>query len=272
VRWCCCCCCADPILHSLHTTGGLKGWQWLFLLEGLPSIVLGFVVLRALTERPQDATWLTAAERLALAACLEEDGRATQVGSGSETVARAMANGRTWFLAGIYFTIPVTLYGIGFWLPQIVKSASGGTDFQVGALSAIPYTAGAAAMIVTGRHSDRTGERRKHVAFAAVVCAASLVALSNVTGTAASIATLSFAMAGLASMMGPFWAVATSTTRGVAGAAAIALINSVGNTGGFVGPYLLGAVNDATHSFTAALLMIAGIVAAGGLLILAIRE
>jgi MFS family permease len=262
----------SPISGTLLSlrAGGLAGWQWLFLLEGLPSIALGFVVLRVLPERPQDATWLTAAERLALVAGLEEDGRAIE--RESPTVAGAMANSRTWLLAGIYFTIPVTLYGIGFWLPQIVKTASAGTDFQVGALSAIPYTAGAAAMIIAGRHSDRTGERRKHVAIAAFICAASLVVLARVTGAAASIAMLSFAMAGLASMMGPFWAVATATTRGVAGAAAIALINSVGNTGGFVGPYLLGAVNDATHSFAAGLMVIAGIVAAGGLLILAIRE
>jgi MFS transporter, ACS family, tartrate transporter len=101
-------------------------------------------------------------------------------------------------------------------------------------------------MVNAGRHSDRTGERRKHVAIAAIVCAGGLVSTARVSGAGTSLVTLSLAMAGLASMMGPFWALATATLRGIGAAAAIALINSVGNTGGFVGPYLLGAVNDAT--------------------------
>ena len=262
----------SPISGALLSlrAAGLAGWQWLFLLEGLPSVILGLVVQRALTERPEDARWLTGSERAALAACLEEDARAVQ--AEADTVAGAMASRRTWLLAVIHFlTIPVTLYGIGFWLPQIVKSASRGSDFQVGLLSAIPYAAGAVAMVVVGRHSDRTGERRRHVAAAAILCAASLVALTRVTGTAASVLALSLAMTGLASIMGPFWAVATSTARGVGRAAAIALINSVGNTGGFVGPYLLGAVSDATHSFSAGLFVIAGllVVGAAGFLVVA---
>jgi MFS transporter, ACS family, tartrate transporter len=139
-------------------------------------------------------------------------------------------------------------------------------------LTAIPYAAGAIAMIVTGRHSDRTGDRRWHVAGAALVCAAGLLWAGRVSGAVASIAALSLAMAGLASMMGPFWALATSSMRGVGAAAGIALINAVGNTGGFIGPYLLGAVNDATHSFAAGLAIIAGIVVVGGLLVLTVPE
>jgi MFS transporter, ACS family, tartrate transporter len=110
--------------------GGLAGWQWLFLLEGVPSTVLGFVVLRTLTEHPKDAVWLTAPERVALAAVLEDDARATPVAA--DTVRQAIASRRTRLLAGVYFIIPVTLYGIGFFLPQIVRTASHGTDFQVG--------------------------------------------------------------------------------------------------------------------------------------------
>src|SRR5205814_857410 len=246
------------------------GWQWLFLVEGAPSIVLGLVVLRTLTERPQEAAWLGAGERAALASCLEEDALRSGVEHG--TVAAAMRNGRVWSIAAVYFTIPVALYGIGFFLPQMIKTASRASDLQVGLIGAIPYAAAAIAMVVTGRHSDRTGERRKHIVCAALVCAAGLIAAAGASGTAASVAALSVAMAGLASMMGPFWALATARTSGAGGAAAIALINSVGNTGGFAGPYLLGAVNDATHSFAAGLVIIAAVVTVGGSLILAIRE
>ena len=262
----------SPISGALLSLGGggLAGWQWLFLLEGIPSIVLGFVVLRVLADGPQEAAWLTVAERAALVSWLEEDGRAAPAGAG--TVIEALTSGRIWWLAAVYFTIPVALYGIGFFLPQIVKTASRGSNFQVGLLSAIPYAAGALAMVFAGRHSDRTGERRKHVACAALVCAAGLLAAARVSGPGASVLALSLAMAGLASMMGPFWAFATATTSGAGAAAAIAMINAIGNTGGFAGPYLLGAVNDATHSFAAGLTIIAGIVVAGGLLILPIRE
>jgi len=254
-------------LLSFHGFG-LAGWQWLFLLEGLPAVVLGLFVLKFLTERPEEAMWLSDAERATLVACLREDSRAQP----AETTARALGNRRTWLLAVVYFTIPVTLYGIGFWLPQMLKTASGGSDLTVGLLSAVPYTAGAIAMVIAGRHSDRTGERRWHVVVAALVGAAGLAASTLSTGVAWSLVTLSIAMAGLASMFGPFWALTTSTMGGVGAAASIALVNSVGNTGGFVGPYLLGALNDATGSFALGLCAIAAMLAAGGLLVLAVSD
>lgn len=245
---------------------GLAGWQWLFLLEGLPAVILGFVVLRALPDGPHEARWLTATEKAALVSCLDEDARAIK--AEAQTTGRALGSGRTWLLAVVYFTIPVTLYGIGFWLPQMMKTASGASDFLVGVLSAIPYAAGAIAMVLAGRHSDRTGERRWHIAIAALVSAVGLTSSTQATGVAAAIAALSLAMLGLTSMMGPFWALATSRLRGVGGAAAIALINSVGNTGGFVGPYLLGAISDASGSFTMGLYAIAAMMIAGASLVL----
>jgi ACS family tartrate transporter-like MFS transporter len=256
-------------LLSLHGLG-LAGWQWLFLLEGIPAVVLGFVVLRSLPERPEDARWLSAAEKAALAARLEDEAQTMK--AEARTTGEALTSGRIWLLAIVYFTIPVTLYGIGFWLPQMIKAASGGSNFTVGVLSAIPYAAGAVAMVIAGRHSDRTGERRGHIAIAAVVSAVGLALSTQAIGVTSSIASLSVAMLGLASMMGPFWALATSTVRGVGAAASIALINSVGNTGGFVGPYLLGAINDATHSFAIGLLAIAAMLVAGASLVLTVRD
>jgi MFS family permease len=246
-------------LLSMHGAGGLAGWQWLFLLEGLPAIVLGVVVLRVLDERPAAAAWLTAEERAVIGAALEEDAARQRV----ETTGRALRNRRTWAISLIHVIIPVTLYGIGFWMPQMLKTASGANDFVVGVLTAIPYAAAAVAMVIVGRRSDRTGERRWHFAIPAVVCAAALAA-STLSSTAMwTVATLTIAMAALASMFGPFWAMATSEVGGVGAAASIALVNAVGNTGGFVGPYLLGAINDATHSFAAGLFAIAAILVAG---------
>jgi ACS family tartrate transporter-like MFS transporter len=255
-------------LLSLKGFDGLDGWQWLFLLEGIPSIVLGVVVLGMLAETPAEAAWLTEPERDALIACLREDGSALR----HETTRGALGNGRTWLLAAVYFTIPVTLYGIGFFLPQMLKTASGASDFIVGLLTAVPYAAGAIAMVIVGRHSDRTGERRWHVLVPALLSAAGLALSAMPLGIAWSILTLSVAMMGLASMFGPFWALTTSTMGGVGAAASIALVNSIGNTGGFVGPYLLGAINDATHSFAGGLLAIAAMLAAGASVVLLVRD
>ena len=255
-------------LLSLKGFGGLDGWQWLFLLEGVPSILLGVAVLKVLAERPEEAPWLTEPERVALVACLRDDAAAQR----HETTRGALSNGRTWLLAVVYLTIPITLYAFGFFLPQMLKTASGSSDFAVGLLSAVPYAAGAIAMVVVGRHSDRTGERRWHVLVPALVSATGLALSTASTGITWTVVTLSIAMLGLASMFGPFWALATSTMGGEGAAASIALINSVGNTGGFVGPYLLGAINDATHSFAIGLLAIAAILAGGAMLVLLVRD
>jgi ACS family tartrate transporter-like MFS transporter len=248
---------------------GLAGWQWLFLLEGLPSVLLGVAVLFTLPEHPGVASWLTAGERTALTACLA----AESVRRVRPTTVRAvLASGRIWLLAVIYFTIPVALYGMSFWLPQILKTASGGSDFEVGLLSTIPYLVGASGMVVVGRHSDRVGERRWHVAIAAFVGGLAFAASAFVHDLVPSILLLSIAALGFASMLAPFWALATSAVGGTGAAAGIALINSVGNVGGFVGPYLLGWVLDATHSFAAGLVVIGAILIAGGALVLRARD
>lgn len=154
----------------------------------------------------------------------------------------------------------------------MLKRASGSSDLVVGLLSAVPYAAGAVAMVIVGRHSDRTGERRWHVLLPALIGAGGLALSAASRGIGWSLIALSIAILGLASMFGPFWALATSTMGGVGAAASIALVNSVGNVGGFVGPYLLGAINDATHSFALGLLAIAGMLAGGALLVLRVRD
>ena len=248
---------------------GLAGWQWLFLIEGVPAIVLGIVVLAVLTERPRDAAWLTPAEKAALAAAVDAPGHSAA--AGDIALSEVIRDGRTWLLAAVYFTIPLMLYGLGFWMPQLLKATAGTGDFGTGLLTTIPYAAGAAAMVLVGRRSDRVGERRWHIATAAAVAGASLSMAAGATSLAWTLPALSLAMAGHASMSGPFWALATDQGGGSRAAASIALINSVGNIGGFVGPYLLGAIEDAAHSIAAGLYAIAALMVAGGALALAVH-
>lgn len=258
-----------PISGALLTmdgVGGLAGWQWLFLLEGLPAVVLGFVVLWFLTDRPEGATWLSAPERAALVARLDADWTGAEAEGHSPGA--VVKTGRVWILAIVYFTIPVALYAVGFWLPQIIKAASNGSNLEVGVLSAIPYLIGAAGMLVSARHSDRTGERRWHIVAAAMVGGAAFALSAATHSLAASLLTLSAAMLGLGSMFGPFWALATRSVRGLGAATAIALINSIGNIGGFAGPYMVGYLRDLTHSFTWGLVGIGAVLALVPLLVL----
>jgi ACS family tartrate transporter-like MFS transporter len=257
-------------LLSLDGVGGLAGWQWLFVVEGLPAVVLGIVVLRALPEQPSQARWLTPAEQSALTTQLAEEAALGSKTGSVDTIRGALTSGRMWLLAAVYFTIPVELYAMSFWLPQIVKSASGASDFGVGVLSAIPYAVGAVGMIVVGRHSDETGERRWHIALSAVLGGAAFALAGFVHGVVPAIALLSLAMLGLASMLGPFWAFATSFLGGMGAAAGIALVNSVGNVGGFVGPNIVGYVRESTNSFAAGLAIVGAILTGGGLLVLCV--
>ena len=257
-------------LLSMNGVGGLAGWQWLFLLEGIPAIVLGTVVLFYMTEQPEDARWLSDDERSTLVEALRRDGNERPWGT--TTVGGALASGRNWLLAIVYFTIPIALYAFGFWLPQIIRAASNGSDFQIGLLAAIPYVLGACGMVIVARHSDRTGERRWHIVCAALVGGAAFVVSAFVHALGSSLVALSVAMLGLGSMFGPFWALATSRLRGVGAAAAIALINSVGNTGGFVGPYVIGYIRDRTQSFTGGLVFVGVIMAVIPLLVLTLAD
>ena len=257
-------------LLEMNGAGGLAGWQWLFLLEGLPAIVLGVVVLVYLTERPADARWLSSDERSGLVEALRREGNESV--SGPATVSGALASGRIWLLAIVYFTIPIALYAFGFWLPQIIRAGSNGSDFRIGLLAALPYVVGACGMVIVARHSDRTGERRWHIVCAGFVGGGAFIVSALVHALALSLTALSVAMLGLASMFGPFWALATSRLRGVGAATAIALINSVGNTGGLIGPYVIGYIRDRTQSFTGGLIFVGVTLAVVPMLVLALTD
>lgn len=258
-------------LLGLDGYGGLSGWQWLFLIEGLPAVVLGVVVLFVLPERPSDARWLTPDERVRLEAIVQADREASGV-LDRQHLRHAFTDSRVWLMCGLYFLLNVGGYGFEMWCPGIVKSFSGRSAWVVGLINMVPYLAATVAMVLAGHHSDRTGERRWHVAVAAFVAAAGFVASARLTGhPVAALAALTVAFAGLKCIMGPFWSLGTSFLGGTAAAGGIALINSVGNLGGFVGPMIVGKAVDATGGYGVALGILGGALLTLGLLALALR-
>ncbi|MEH2321753.1 MFS transporter [Nostoc sp.] len=259
------------LLLTMHGIAGLAGWQWLFIVEGLPAIVMGFVALSYLCERPEQAEWLEVEERLWLQERLQLESEHKQRHN-SYTLLQALVNPKVWLLSLIYFTLVIGLYGISFWLPQIIKGFSGLSDLWVGFLSVIPYLVGGIGMVFVGSHSDQTRERRAHVAIPAFIGAFGLVLSAYSHQPVTALASLSLAALGIWGALGPFWALPTSFLSGTAAAGSLALINSVGNLGGFVAPYVIGLIKDATNSFTGGLLVMAAGLLVGGILTLVVHH
>jgi len=255
-------------LLGLHLTAGLAGWQWMFLLEGIPAVLLGAVALVYLVDRPEEAAWLSGEEREWLLATLLLEREAGSVATGTFS---ALKMGPIWMLALVYFGLNTVSYGVSLWLPKLIKSLSGVTNLALGLLSAIPYVAAALAMVVVGLHSDRSGERRWHTAVPAFAGALALSAAAYSTSVGPAIVLISVAVLGVFSMMGPFWAMPTSFLSGTAAAAGIAVINSIGNLGGFVGPYVIGLVRTSTGQFKGGLLLVSAGLAVSGMVVLIVR-
>ena len=258
-------------LLSLHDRAGLAGWQWLFLMEGLPAILLGIVVLVYLADRPENVHWLGEGRQEWLVETLARE-REACAAAGNSGFGVAFKSGKIWLLCFVYFGLTTVSYGVSLWLPNVIRSLSGVSTFVIGLLSAIPYIAAALAMVRVGLHSDRSGERRWHSAVPALAGALALVVAAYSRSTAPSVAALSVAVLGVFAMCGPFWAMPTTLLSGTAAAAGIALINSFGNLGGFFGPYIIGLVRKATGDFKGGLLVIGATLALSGLAVLLIRE
>jgi ACS family tartrate transporter-like MFS transporter len=260
------------ILDELHQVAGLAGWQWLFLLEGSPAVILGIIALFYLTDRPQQATWLDAEERDWLAEQIadEERERGQKHGDG---LLRALREPRIWLLILLYFTVAAGANTMGFYLPKLVKAQFPGENQKViGLLSAIPSICAIVAIILVGTHSDRTGERRWHVAIPAFFAACGWVITAWAPTPVVALAGLAIAQAAMLSMLPPFWSLTTAFLTGTAAAGGIAFINSLGNLGGFAGPSFLGSVHQWTGSFEIGLMVLAGVMFVGGLLALSVRH
>ena len=244
---------------------GLAGWQWLFLIETVPSLVLGFVTLIYLPDAPADARWLTATERHWLTQKLDAESsrRSTQ---DRNTVLKALTSSRVLALCLCYFGVEIGLYGIILWIPQIFAHA-GIAAARVGYMVAIPYAVAAVAMVWWCRRSDRLKERVWHIAAASVAASAGLAASAwLVNSPLLSVAAISIGAAGTLAILPIFWTLPAAILHGAAAAGAIALINALGNVGGFAGPFMIGWIKDTTGSFTWGLLAAAGSVLSAGII------
>jgi ACS family tartrate transporter-like MFS transporter len=250
--------------------GNLAGWQWLFLMEGLPAILLGSVVWLFLTDRPEEAPWLAEEQRTWLTDALEAE-HDSHPSPDRQSVFAAFTSWKIWVLIVVYLGLTACSYGISMWLPNLIRSLSGLNDFLIGVVSTIPYVAAAITMVVVGLHSDRTGERRWHVAVPAFLGGLGLLVAAYSNSVVPAIVAITVGVLGVFAMLGPFWAIPTSLLNRTAAAAGIALINAVGNLGGFFGPYIIGLVRRATGEFRGGLLLLGGSLLLGAFLVLVVR-
>ena len=230
---------------------GLKGWQWLFLTEALPAVLLGFVVLVYMTDRPEQASWLDGDERNWLVSTMSAES-ASKAATANHSIWRGLADPRVLALSLVYFGTSAGLYTLGVWAPQIIKQF-GLSPLKVGFLNAVPATVAVIAMVLWARHSDRTGERTWHVVLACLLAAAGLALAVPAAGVATALVALTFVNIGVSSSKPPLWSMPTMFLSGSAAAAGIATINSIGNLGGFVGPAMIGWIKDRTGSFAGGL-------------------
>ncbi|WP_345816897.1 MFS transporter (plasmid) [Paraburkholderia sp. PREW-6R] len=251
------------LMTSAPDFAALRGWQWMFLCEGLPAIACGIAFWFLVPDRIDDATWLDASEKAALTA---EVGVVTAHHSGS--FARGLSDARVWLLCVIYFAFVAALYGVSFWLPTLVKALGFSGIRQIGLMTALPYAAAVVTMLVLAWNSDRTGERRKHLALAGLLGAACLVLSVLLRATPMwSFMALIAAMAGIVTTIPLFWNLPTAFLKGATAATGFALITSIGNLSGFVAPYLVGVVTDSTGSTASGMYALAFAAVVGVLLV-----
>jgi ACS family tartrate transporter-like MFS transporter len=261
------------ILDHIHWFG-LSSWRWLLILEGIPAIAGGIVTFFLLPSRPMEAKFLTTQERNYLAAELSFQEQ-RKIAQQRLTVGQALTHARVWHLTAAYFTAAVGYNTINFWMPQLLKALSSQySNTMIGILVTIPYVAAAIAMIAISRSSDRALERRYHAAIPVMIAAASLLLLGAFSFSSVffSVSLWSVAAAGAYCLFAPFWSMTNEFLSGFSAAAGIAFINSVGNLGGFVGPYAMGAINRRTGSFRGGLVFAAISLFISALLILALRK
>ncbi|NBF02593.1 MFS transporter [Pseudomonas sp. Fl5BN2] len=252
------------IMSALNGYHGLAGWQWMFFLEGLPSILVGGLVIYCLSDRIADAGWLTREEKGLLQTRIDAEADGHQIHS----VRQVFRQPRIWLLTAIYFCMIAGFYTVGFWLPSLIRQAGVSDVFEVGMLTAIPYAAAALTMVLISRSADRLRERRWHLALTAVLGGIGLMISATWSDNfTVSMIGLTLGAMGAFSTLPLFWSLPTAFLGGTAAAAGIALINSWGNLAGFVSPYLMGFLKDLTQSTTIGMYVMASALFIGALLV-----
>lgn len=249
-------------LLGLHGAG-LAGWQWMFLIEGLPAIVFGAAVFFTLCDNPRDADWLKGEERAWLLEKLETERRAEPAVAPGDFW-KVLISRRIWLLSVIYFAVSATMYGMTLWLPSVIQALSGLGYFWTSMVNVLPFLVTVAAMVLVGMRSDRTGERRWHTAIPAFTAAAGLVIAGYGHSTIVVVTGIGLGLAFAEAMCGPFWAMATSRMSGLSAAAGIAVVNSLANLGGYFGPDVIGFFRSENGEFRGGLLAIAAVLIVSG--------
>jgi ACS family tartrate transporter-like MFS transporter len=250
----------------------MQGWRWLFVIEGIPAVIFGVATLFYLPDWPSQAKWLAADEKEWITQELQREKEAKSAASHSHSIGEALRNREVILLALIYFFALIGIYGFNIWFPTIVKRATGLPNFTVSLLAALPYVAGFAAMLWNGWHSDRTKERRWHTSgwlFVGGICLGLAIALQN--HLLLSFLAMIVVGACTTAFMPSFWALPTAILSESAAAASIGFINSFGNIGGFTGPFVIGYLSTATHSFIPGLAVVLVAMLLSGLVVFRLR-
>jgi MFS family permease len=256
------------ILNVASGAHGFSGWQWLFLIEAIPSIFFGVAILFYLDNSVEGAKWLDRSEKQMMATIIAGEQEEKE---GLSELRHAFTTGRVWLLGAAYFCIASGIYIVSFWIPTIIKQTGVADPLTIGLLTAIPYLVAVASMITVCAHADRAKERRWHTAIPAVICALGLaITAASVGNTIFALVGLTLAAAGASTSQASFWTLPASFLGGAAAAAGIALVNSLGNIAGFASTYVVGWMADLTHSNVASLYLFGGLVALGAILILMI--
>ena len=255
------------IMKSWDQVGGYQGWQWMFLLEALPAVLVGFMVYWYLDDRITDAKWLSESERHLLAQRIEEEDQSKE----HMPVSAVLKNKRVWVMSAIYFSLAMSLYGVSFWLPTIINGMGVKDNFSIGLLSAVPWLAGVFSMLWFGRSADKHKERRWHVVIPMLMAATGLVlSVLLASNVYLSFAALILACMGIVSGIPLFWSLPTSFLAGAGAAAGIAAINSIANLAGFVAPYVVGWLKQVTQSTDSGMYMLAVVLLIGAAITLTI--
>ena len=255
------------IMKSWDQVGGYQGWQWMFLLEALPAVFVGFMVFWYLDDRITDAKWLSESERQMLARRIDEEDQSKE----HMPVSAVLKNKRVWVMSAIYFSLAMSLYGVSFWLPTIINGMGVKDNFSIGLLPAVPWLAGVFSMLWFGRSADKHKERRWHVVIPMLMAATGLVlSVLLASNVYLSFAALILACMGIVSGIPLFWSLPTSFLAGAGAAAGIAAINSIANLAGFVAPYVVGWLKQITQSTDSGMYLLAVVLLIGAAITLTI--